>query len=134
MLLQITFGHEQRLCNFENRRSRALEVAIMDQSLRSHSEEKPALTSTHTFWKGRVAFHAILKVLGVTAGHCVLVPGYTGFSMPSAIIFTGATPIYVDIEPDTYNVSLKTIQAACSAYPEANIKAVMVQHTYGIPA
>jgi dTDP-4-amino-4,6-dideoxygalactose transaminase len=54
--------------------------------------------------------------------------------MPSAIIFTGATPIYVDIEPDTYNVSLKTIQAACSAHPEANIKAVMVQHTYGIPA
>lgn len=106
----------------------------MERSLNARSEQMPAPASVHTFWKGRVAFHAILKVLGVTNGHSVLVPGYTGFSMPSAIIFTGATPIYVDIEPDTYNVSLETIQAACRAHPDANVKAVMVQHTYGIPA
>ena len=87
-----------------------------------------------TFWKGRVALYGTLKVLGIGQGDSVLVPGYTGFSVPSAVSFTGAKPIYVDIDPETFNLSLETIKAACSAHDGASIRAVVVQHTYGIPA
>jgi perosamine synthetase len=88
----------------------------------------------HTFWKGRVALYGTLKVLGVGTGDYVIVPGYTGFTVPSAICFTGARPLYVDIDPQTYNLSLETIKAACRVHGEAGVKAIVIQHTYGIPA
>lgn len=87
-----------------------------------------------TFWKGRVALYAILKMLGVGPGDLVLVPGYTCFAVPSAVLFAGATPVYVDIEGATFNVSLATLQKACDGLVIGRVKAVLVQHTYGLPA
>jgi len=86
------------------------------------------------FWRGRVALYAILKSLGITRGDTVIVPGYTCFAVPSAVCFAGATPLYADIEQSTFNVSLKTILAALRTKSITNVKAVLVQHTYGIPA
>lgn len=83
-----------------------------------------------SFWKGRVALYAILKALGVGTGDRVLTPGYTCFVVPSAIRFTGAEPVYADIDPRTYAISVKTLESAS----DARVKAVIVQHTYGIPA
>ncbi|MGB7862472.1 MAG: DegT/DnrJ/EryC1/StrS family aminotransferase, partial [Candidatus Sulfotelmatobacter sp.] len=60
--------------------------------------------------------------------------GYTCFAVPSAILFVGATPVYADIDPSTFNVSLATIQKACGDAVSSRIKAVLVQHTYGLPA
>lgn len=90
--------------------------------------------SFHTFWKGRVALHAILRVLGIGDGDSVLVPGYTGFSVPSAVIFARAKPIYTDIEPDTFNISLRNVKEAVRRCTGERVRAVVVQHTYGIPA
>lgn len=87
-----------------------------------------------TFWRGRVALYAILKSLGIGAGDHVLVPGYTCFAVPSAVQFTGAEPLYADIEPDTYDVSLTTVQAALDRHPSANVRAIVIQHTHGLPA
>ena len=83
-----------------------------------------------SFWKGRVALFAILKALGIGPGDRVLVPGYTCFVVPSAVRFTGGEPVYADIDPLTYNVSVESLAAAY----DARVKAVVVQHTYGIPA
>lgn len=83
-----------------------------------------------SFWKGRVALCAILKALGIGNGDRVLTPGYTCFVVPSAILLTGSVPVYADIDPRTYTVSVKTLEAAYNA----RVKAVLVQHTYGIPA
>ncbi|MGO9648130.1 MAG: DegT/DnrJ/EryC1/StrS family aminotransferase [Terriglobales bacterium] len=84
------------------------------------------------FWKGRVALYAILRALGVGPGDHVLVPGYTCVVVPGAICFLGAKPQYVDIDPNTYNISLNRIEAAVR--PDGpRIKAVIVQHTYGLP-
>jgi dTDP-4-amino-4,6-dideoxygalactose transaminase len=84
----------------------------------------------YTFWQGRVAFYGILKALGVGPGDRILVPGFTCYVVPSAIFFAGGQPDYVDIEPDTLNISLRGIEAACGAHT----RAVLVQHTYGVPA
>ena len=85
------------------------------------------------FWKGRVALYAILKALGVGPGDRVLVPGYTCVVVPAAVCFLNAQPVYADIDPDTYNLSLRGIQTACGGNHE-RLKAVVVQHTYGLPA
>ena len=87
-----------------------------------------------TFWKGRVAFYAILKALGVGPRDCVLVPGYTCVVVPVAVHFLGAKPLYVDIDPETYNVSLVQLKARVQAEAEGRIKAIVIQHTYGLPA
>jgi len=87
-----------------------------------------------TFWRGRVALYAILKALGIEHGHAVVLPGYTCFAVPSAVHFAGARPLYADIQPATFNLTLETVQSAIRNNPGANVKAVIVQHTYGIPA
>ena len=102
-------------------------------ALRARSSATFPHAEACTFWKGRVALYAILKVLGIGAGDIVLVPGYTCFAVPSAVLFTGAAPLYVDIEPATFNVSLATIQKAYSHGNTSRVKAVLVQHTYGLP-
>jgi len=83
------------------------------------------------FWKGRVAFYALLKAIEVGPGDGVLMPGYTCVVVPYAVRFAGATPCYADIDPATYNAALEHYEAAAAGKP---VKAVVVQHTYGIPA
>jgi perosamine synthetase len=90
--------------------------------------------SSITFWRGRVALYAILKALGIECGHAVVLPGYTCFAVPSAVCFAGARPLYADIQPSTFNLTLETVQSAICDNPGANVKAIIIQHTYGIPA
>ncbi|MGC1384912.1 MAG: DegT/DnrJ/EryC1/StrS family aminotransferase [Candidatus Acidiferrales bacterium] len=87
-----------------------------------------------TFWRGRIALFAILKAMHIGAGDEVIVPGYTCFVLPSAIIFSGAKPLYADIDPRTFNLSVETIEAALRERPQANPKAIVIQHTFGLPA
>jgi len=87
-----------------------------------------------TFWRGRVALYAILKALGIARGDRVVVPGYTCFAVPSAVCFAGAEAVFADIEPSTFNVSLETITSALRSKGGASVKAIIIQHTYGIPA
>ncbi|UCG46724.1 MAG: DegT/DnrJ/EryC1/StrS aminotransferase family protein, partial [Phycisphaerales bacterium] len=57
------------------------------------------------FWKGRVALYAILKAMGLGPGDEVIVPGYTCVMDVNPIKYLGARPVYVDIEPDTFNIN-----------------------------
>lgn len=86
-----------------------------------------------TFWKGRIALYGALKALGVGPGDSVIVPGYTCAMVPGAVIFASAEPIYADIDPETYSPSLGSYSDAYEANPGSRIKALVLQHTYGIP-
>ncbi|HKV29060.1 MAG TPA: DegT/DnrJ/EryC1/StrS family aminotransferase [Candidatus Acidoferrales bacterium] len=86
-----------------------------------------------TFWKGRVAIYGALKTLGIGPGDSVLVPGYTCAMVPGAVIFAGANPIYADIDPETYSPSLGSYSDAYEANSRSRIRALVLQHTYGIP-
>jgi perosamine synthetase len=88
----------------------------------------------YTFWRGRVALYAILKSLGVGAGDSVLVPGYTCFAVPAAVLFTGALPLYMDIDSDAFNVTVESAESAWKASARNRIKAIVIQHTFGLPA
>lgn len=87
-----------------------------------------------TFWRGRVALFAILKALGIGPGDRVVIPGFTCFILPSAISFAGAKPLYADIEPSTFNLSLETIESALHSQAHSDVKAIVIQHTFGMPA
>lgn len=81
------------------------------------------------FWKGRVALYAILKALGVGADDEIIVPGYTCVMNVNPIKYLGAKPIYVDIEPTTFNINVDLLREKITS----RTKAVIAQHTYGYP-
>jgi len=82
-----------------------------------------------SFWKGRVALYAILKAMGIGPGDEVILPGYTCVMDVNPVKYLGGKPIYVDIEPETFNINVKLLQEAISP----NTKVIIAQHTYGYP-
>lgn len=89
---------------------------------------------TYTFFKARVALHAILRSAGIGSGDQVLLPGYTCVVVPNAINYLGAEPVYIDIEKTTYNIDCDLLEAGIgSTWIPEKTKAIIVQHTYGIP-
>lgn len=81
------------------------------------------------FWKGRVAMYGILKSMGIGPGDEVIVPGYTCVMAVNPIKYLQAKPVYVDIDPVTYNMDASLIAAGISP----RTKAIIAQHTYGYP-
>ena len=82
------------------------------------------------FAKGRVALYAILRGLGVGPGHEVIVPAFTCVAVPNAILYTGARPVYVDIDPETYTVDPALVQAAITD----RTRVILAQNTFGLSA
>ncbi|MHC4496806.1 MAG: DegT/DnrJ/EryC1/StrS family aminotransferase [Planctomycetota bacterium] len=81
------------------------------------------------FWKGRVALYALLQSLDVNQGDEVVLPGYTCVMNVNPIKYIGAKPIYVDIEPDTFNMNANLLEEKITS----KTKVIIAQHTYGYP-
>ena len=79
-------------------------------------------------WKGRVGLYGILKALDVKEGDEIIVPAFTCVVVSNAIIYLGAKPIYVDIDPKTYNIDIDQI-----AFKITNkTVAIIAQNTFGL--
>lgn len=86
---------------------------------------------------GTAALHLGLVVLGVEAGDEVICQALTFSASANPICYQGAHPVFVDSEPDTYNMSPVALEEAIVArhrvtgrYP----KAIIPVHLYGMPA
>ena len=82
-----------------------------------------------SFAAGRMALYSILEALDLGKGDEVILPAYSCVVCPNAILYRGAIPIYVDIEPTTFNLDPKKIEAKITP----RTKAIMAQHTFGLP-
>lgn len=82
------------------------------------------------FDSGRTSLLSLLRAFGVGAGDEVLLQAYTCVAVPDPVLWAGATPVYVDVDPATLNMSADDLEKKIT--PAA--KAVIVQHTFGIPA
>ncbi|MBA3808790.1 MAG: DegT/DnrJ/EryC1/StrS family aminotransferase [Solirubrobacterales bacterium] len=76
---------------------------------------------------GTEAITIALRALGVGPGDEVLVPSFTFWASAEAIPPTGATPVFCDIDPDTYCVTAETVKAALTP----RTKAVIAVHLFG---
>ncbi|MCI0714053.1 MAG: DegT/DnrJ/EryC1/StrS family aminotransferase [Chloroflexi bacterium] len=79
---------------------------------------------------GLSALKLALLAYDIGEGDEVILPANTFIASAAAVTFTGATPVLVDPEPDTYNIDPQKIEAAITK----QTKAIMVVHLYGIPA
>lgn len=75
------------------------------------------------------AMHLALVALGIGPGDEVIVPEITWVATASAVVYCGATPVFVDIEPDTWCMDLASVQRAITP----RTKVVMPVHLYGHP-
>lgn len=75
------------------------------------------------------ALHLSLKALGITKGDEVIVPAQTHVATAHAVMYTGATPVFADVETETYNISLESIKEKITG----KTKAIMPVHFAGQP-
>ena len=78
---------------------------------------------------GTSAIHLGLKTLGVKKDDIVFVSDLTFSASVNPIIYENATPVFIDSEPDTWNMSPVALKKAFEKYP--NPRAVVVVHLYG---
>ncbi|MBI1881402.1 MAG: DegT/DnrJ/EryC1/StrS family aminotransferase [Chloroflexi bacterium] len=82
-----------------------------------------------SFGAARVALNALLKAMDIGPGDEVILPAYTCVVVPNAIRYIGARPVYVDIDSETYNLSVETVAPKITE----RTKAILAQHTFGLP-
>jgi len=76
---------------------------------------------------GTDALHLPLVAIGVGPGDEVVVPAFTFFATAEAVSYTGATPVFADIDPASFNLSLASLERKVTA----KTRAVIVVHLFG---
>jgi dTDP-4-amino-4,6-dideoxygalactose transaminase len=79
---------------------------------------------------GTLALMSIFAGLGLGPGDEVITVAHTFAATANAILFTGATPVFVDIEPDTYLIDANRIEAAITP----RTRAIVPVHLFGLVA
>jgi perosamine synthetase len=78
---------------------------------------------------GTVALHLALLALGIGQGDEVIVPTLTYIASVNTIVYTGATPVFVDSLPDTWQIDPEDVIRAITP----KTKAILAVHLYGHP-
>jgi dTDP-4-amino-4,6-dideoxygalactose transaminase len=79
---------------------------------------------------GTSALHLGMLAAGIGPGDEVIVPSFTFAATANSVALTGATPVFVDIDPVTFCIDPKAVEAAIT--PRS--RAVVPVHLYGHPA
>lgn len=79
---------------------------------------------------GTIALEVALRALGVGAGDEVIVPPYTFVATATAPLMANAVPVFVDVDPATWNIDPEKIEAAITG----RTRAIIPVHFAGLPA
>ena len=82
-----------------------------------------------SFASGRMAFYALMEALGIGDGDEVILTAFTCSVMPNAVMKRGASPVYADMDKETFGSSANAIQKVITV----RTKLIVVQHSFGIP-
>ncbi len=126
---RVTAGQKEQLLNTLESDSLGIGSdsikAFEDQFAEFHDAKYCIATSS-----GTNALWVALKAGGVSAGDEVIIPPYTFIATASAVLMANAVPVFVDIDPDTFNIDPILIEKAITD----RTKAIMPVHIAGNPA
>lgn len=82
---------------------------------------------------GTTALHAALKGLGIGTSDTVLTTPFSFIATANAIRLCGATPVFADINPRTFNLDPESVRSAIEEH-DGDVDAIIAVHLYGLPA
>lgn len=110
------------------------QVAEIEQQLADYVGIKHCISCAN----GTDALRLALMALGIGPGDAVFVPDFTFFATAEAVAMVGATPVFVDVDCDTFNIDTydlnEKLTATWSSSTEATPKAVIAVDLFGQPA
>jgi len=101
-------------------------VAAFEEAFAAYQDAKYAVAVTN----GTTALECALKSAGVEAGDEVIVPALTFVASATAIVLVNAIPVFVDVDPNTFNIDPDALEAAITD----RTRAAVVVHNGGYPA
>ena len=78
---------------------------------------------------GTSGLHLCIRALGISEGDEVIVPSFAFIAVANAIRYERATPVFVDIDPQTLNLDPSLLEQAITV----RTRAILVVHTFGCP-
>jgi dTDP-4-amino-4,6-dideoxygalactose transaminase len=100
------------------------------QAFEKEAAEYLKVKHTVSCASGTDALHLALLAAGIGEGDEVITTAFTFIATAEAICYVGATPVYVDIKPDSFNIDPDKIEAAITD----KTKAILPVHLFGQPA
>ena len=100
----------------------------MTKRLEDAFAEKFGVNYAVAFCNGTATLHAALEVLGVREGDEVIVPPLTMSSTTFCVLQANATPVFADVDPDTFQISAKSIEERITP----KTKAIVPVSLYGL--
>ncbi len=110
---------------------------ILGKQVTAFEEEFAAyLGASHVIGisSGTDALHLALRACRVGLGDAVITVSHTAVATVAAIELAGATPVLVDVEPQSFTMDPNRLESALRAMKEMRPKAVIPVHLYGHPA
>src|SRR5699024_12278144 len=107
--------------------AQGIEVTAVEEEFSTHFV--PGRTSVAVN-SGTAGLHLGLLAAGIGSGDEVIVPSFTFAATANSVALTGATPVFVDIEPETFGLDPDAVELAITQ----NTKGIMPVHLYGHPA
>ncbi len=87
-------------------------------------------TQAITFESGRSALTAAIEALNLPENSEIILQAFTCVAVPNSIRWANCLPIYADIDPNTFTINPNAIETHITP----NTRAILIQHTFGIPA
>lgn len=103
-------------------------VNDFETAIKTYAGTKAAVATN----SGTAAIHMALRAANVGKGDIVFCQSMTFSASANPIVYQNATPVFIDSEDETWNLSPQALERAFKKYP--NAKAVIVVHLYGTPA
>jgi len=102
------------------------EVAAFESEFSAIVADRPCIAVN----SGTSGLHMALIAAGIKQGDEVIVPSFTFAATANTVALTGAIPVFVDIDPQTFNINPLLIEAAITP----RTRAIQPVHLYGQPA
>jgi dTDP-4-amino-4,6-dideoxygalactose transaminase len=83
---------------------------------------------------GTAAIHLALRILNLEQGDVVMVQSFTFCGTTNPVSYQGAELVFIDSEPETWNMCPNALEDALNAYKDRSVKAIIPVHLYGMPA
>jgi perosamine synthetase len=103
------------------------QVAEFESRFGEYTGVKHAIATS----SGTTALHVALAAAGIAEGDKVITTPFTFIASANSILYCGAEPLFVDIDPRTFNVNPERLEEALEK--NGDVKAILAVHLFGLP-